>query len=512
MLTIQYPNDLADLVVIGFRAPDRVGFTVRPVGAGRFRLVTWPEGLPDPELFAHVELEFPSWNGPPAHAVVDLSGFRARPFRRWRWAVVPMSEQGSPLEDLARAAFGADAIARGEFQVHGLNAGSEVRSVAWSCHQPYAPGPNGRAALGRDAVKVLEWYASEVRKFKPHVIWGAGDTCYADNEATDFADQVYGKGSWFVSAESRAWLRQEYRRMYRYFWSLAPMRSVMAEFPHLFIWDDHEIHDGWGSEGKDFEPGNLAMFRIAQEVAEEYILFAGPRVRPRGREAHQAYVLGSTASFIFDTRTSRNYEAPRDRLISRAQFEDFVAFLRSLRNVHGVTDLVTNTSVPFVGLRDWVTSMASRAPNLVNDSILQGIRDDVRDQWTSPGNIETFAAVLGAIRSFMLERPDVRVTNVSGDIHVANAYAIDVPGAPRSIYQLTSSAITNRQHPSDIVGSIVEIRDEEYINGVGVVRRVWETVTDPNVLFMRVGSGRAEFTLKVWDPESAGSKDLSLAF
>lgn len=288
------------------------------------------------------------------------------------------------------------------------------------------------------------------------------------------------------------------------------MRSVMAEFPHLFVWDDHEIHDGWGSEGKDFQPGNLAMFRIAQEVAEEFILFAGPRVRPMGHDAHQAYVLGCTASFVFDTRTNRNYEAPRDRLISRQQFEDFVAFLKSVQSNTGVTDLVLNTSVPFIGLREWVTTMATRAPDLLNDSILQGIRDDVRDSWTSPGNIETLSAVLFALRSFMLARPDVRIVNVSGDIHVANAYEIYVPGAPRPIYQLTSSAITNRQHPPGIVGSIVEISDAEHVNGVGVVRRIWKTITDPNILLMRIGNRKAEFTLKVWDRESPGSKDLSL--
>lgn len=510
MRSIAYPNALADLVVLGFRGAGRIGFTVRPLDPGQYRLVTWPEGLPDPDLFAHVPLEFTSATGPPAHATIDLSKHRARGLSAWRWAVVPTSDLTSPLDDLARAAFGADAIARGGFLAPDVNQ-TEARCVAWSCHMPYESEGNRRAVLGPDAREILDWYAAEVRSFKPHVIWGGGDTSYSDGtEATDFSNQVYDRGAWYKSAENRAWLRDEYRRMYRHFWSLDPMRGVLAEFPHLFIWDDHEIHDGWGSEGKDFEPGNVEMFRAAREVAEEYILHAGPRVRPDGREAHQAYVLGAMAAFVFDTRSARNYEAPRDRLISREQFEDFVSFLRILRNSARVTHLVTNTSVPFVGLRDWVTALATRAPDLLNDVVLSGIRDDVRDSWTSPGNIETLTAVLRALRSFMLERPDVRVINVSGDIHVANAFEIHVPGAPRPIYQLTTSAITNRHHPPGIVGTITEIGDAADIDGVGFVRRIWETVTDPNILLMRIGQGQTEFTLKVWDRESPGSKDLAL--
>lgn len=300
--------------------------------------------------------------------------------------------------------------------------------------------------------------------------------------------------------------------MYRHYWSLEPMRRVMGNYPHLFIWDDHEIHDGWGSEGKDSNPGNRAMFRVAQEVAAEYILNSGPRVRPGGAEAHQAYILNGMASFIFDTRTSRNYEASKDRLISRSQFDDFVGFLESLRSKPQVTDVVLNTTVPFVGLKAWVNTLITRAPDLLNDHLLQGVRDDVRDGWTSPGNIETLSAVLEALRRFMAERPDVRVINVSGDIHVANAFEIHIPGASRPIYQVTSSAITNRHHPPDLVASATDISSSEFIEGVGQVRRIWDTVTDPNILLMRVGSGRSEFTLKVWSEDPEQRRDRTLTF
>jgi len=509
--SVEYPNRVEDLVVLNFKSSRRIGFTVRPAVSGRFSLIVWPDGLVDPNLFGHVELEIASESGPPAHAVMDLGSSNFRTFRTWRWSLIKAPEESSPLEDLARAVSGIDVIASARFETHSGAGTDEARVVAWSCHQPYTSDAAGTAELGVDASRVLSWYESVVREFAPHVVWGAGDSAYSDGTpATDFSSQVYGQGSWHHNPVNRAWLRSQYRSMYRHFWSLEQLRRVLSSCPHLFIWDDHEIHDGWGSEGQDFEPGNLEMFRLAKEVADEYILRAGPRLRLGGPDAHQAYLMGPLASFIFDTRTTRNYEAKRDRLISRQQFDDFAAFLRSIRRDANVTDLVTSTSVPFVGLRTWVTSLATRAPDLLNDALLTGVRDDVRDSWTSPGNIEALAAVLSALRAFMADRPDVRVTNVSGDVHVAHGFEIHVPRVSRPIRQLTTSALTNRVHPPDILLELIEISDQAFVDGVGDVQRIWKTVTDPNVLLMRIGRSEAEFTLKVWDRDSPGAQDVSL--
>ena len=108
----------------------------------------------------------------------------------------------------------------------------------------------------------------------------------------------------------------------------------------------------------------------------------------------------------------------------------------------------------------------------------------------------------------MQKRCDIRVWNVSGDIHVANAYEIFVPGAPKPIYQVTTSAITNRHHPPKEVEELTEIQDGSYIKGVGQVRRIWPTITDPNILLMRIGPNGAEFTLKVWNKNPSDSKEI----
>lgn len=512
MESIRYPNRLGDIVVIEFKGVRKVGFTVKPIQPGFYRLLVWPKGLADPDLFMYRDMLFRTAAGPPLHCVFEFSGWRGCSFRSWHWALRRTSNQVTPLEDLAEVTRGTGIAASGSFRLHQNSPDSEVRIIAWSCHMPYETDGNGSAIFGEHAESILNWYASQVIDFQPHLIWGEGDTAYSDGtSATDFSNQVYDKGEWFRNPLHRLWLKEEYRNMYRYFWSFAPMRKVMREIPHLFIWDDHEIHDGWGSEGKDFEPGNFEMFKIAKEVAEEYILNAGPRVSPDGEEAHQAYILGPTAAFIFDTRSKRNYEARDNRLISKQQYRDFVHFLSTIGDRDDLTDLLTCTTVPFINLRTWVTELVTRVPDFINSGLLKGVRDDVRDSWTSPGNIDTLIAVMQALAKFMRRRPEVRVWNISGDIHVGSAYEIRMPGVTRPIYQVTTSAITNRTHPSDLIAEATEIKVGTYIKGVGYVRRIWDTTTEPNILLARLGHGRAEFTLSVWNEQSPGSKNLTLA-
>jgi hypothetical protein len=58
----------------------------------------------------------------------------------------------------------------------------------------------------------------------------------------------------------------------------------------------------------------------------------------------------------------------------------------------------------------------------------------------------------------------------------------------------------------------IEVGHDDFLDGVGCVRRLWHTVTDPNVLAMNFNNGRARYDLKVWSPDQPGDKDLFLHF
>lgn len=188
MRSIRYPNAVADLVVLGFRGPRRIGFTVRPLFGGLYRILVWPASMADPDLVRHAVLEFLGPEGPPAHASVDLSDEQVGSFPRWEWALVASEPDAPMLQDLRRAAFEGEAAARGSFSLSSTVGASETRAVAWSCHMPFETAEDGRAILGEESEGILEWYASLVETFKPHVVWGAGDTAYSDgSDAVDFS-------------------------------------------------------------------------------------------------------------------------------------------------------------------------------------------------------------------------------------------------------------------------------------------------------------------------------------
>ena len=182
-----------------------------------------------------------------------------------------------------------------------------------------------------------------------------------------------------------------YRRMYRAHWSFPPLQRMMRTIPRLTVWDDHEIRDGWGSEDQDFAGGNPVVFDAAREVAEEFILNNGPRIRPSDDgaggtpDAHQAYISGSVACFIFDGRTSRRYSNPDGRIISEEQLADFEASacriardrrVRFLRDGHRRA----------VHQPQGRSSRSSGARRQGADHLSWRIRDDIRDSWHSKGN------------------------------------------------------------------------------------------------------------------------------
>ncbi|MFO7590046.1 MAG: hypothetical protein R6X23_04005, partial [Acidimicrobiia bacterium] len=74
------------------------------------------------------------------------------------------------------------------------------------------------------------------------------------------------------------------------------------------------------------------------------------------------------------------------------------------------------------------------------------IRDDVRDSWHSPGNRRQLSRLIDILCTLHQARPDIEIINLSGDIHTSNAFTAQPKGFAKPIYQVTSSALTNRPH------------------------------------------------------------------
>jgi hypothetical protein len=506
---IEYPIDLNDIVVVGLLSDRARTFTIRPQLHGEYTLFIWPRFFAESRWTVRHDLSFPTPGSPPARVVFDLDEQHLlRQLPDWEWALVRRSTAEGPIA-VSEALFSPRAVARGEVHFQPEIDLHEVRTMVWSCHQPFIT-ENGRALLDPHTKTIMPWYRTLLDEFQPHVIWGLGDTAYADGtEATNFADQVYNHEGWQLDVGKREWLRDAYRRMYRYHWSFEEMQEAMRRYPHILMWDDHEIHDGWGSEEEDWKDDNVAMFRIAREAAEEYVLNAGPRMRDSG-DAHQAYIVGPQASFIFDTRSSRNYADPDGkRILSDSQLADFRLFNEIVAANRSVRFYFLGNTVPFVYIEDLIEAIGSRAPKVLTDPIA-GVRDDLRDSWASPGNREALRQLLNAIRELLWRRPDLHIVNVSGDIHVSNAFEIWPPGFIRPIYQVTSSAITNRSHLPDLASEIMTLDEIVVLEELGLVRRLWAELADPNVLCITTKPDRATLTLRVLPVDGSKATDQQL--
>lgn len=518
MTPINYPNEAFDLALLGKPSVWQRRLMLRPLRAGQYSLLAWPADVLELRTIQRMDLTFRDGAGAPQAVLLTIPK-ALRPFRLWTWRLVRWpgrfsvtDEQYEPLTlkkqpPASALIFEQSAVMEGSFSLADDHGDEPHRIALWSCNQPYATGESGEAELHPDFPGVLDWAEACMKDFAPHAIWGLGDTAYADGTpATNFVDQAYDEADLARNSEWPQQLRSAYRRMYRAHWSFSPLQRLMRRIPHLCMWDDHEIRDGWGSEDQDFAGGNPVIFTVAREVADEFVLQNGPRLRPTRPEvpanlrpdAHQAYMSGRMAAFVFDGRTSRRYSDPESRIVSEEQFEDFGAFCEAVAVNRQARFLVLGCAVPFINLKDFVEELGSKAPKALTD-LLAGIRDDMRDSWHSPGNRPGLKRIIGILRKLHLRRPDLDIVVVSGDIHVANAFSFQPPGFLKALYQFTSSALTNRDHPPEAVAALVDLGTTSFTEVLGFVTRIWDSIGDPNLMTLEPHGENLRVSLRVFD-------------
>eukprot|EP01087_Luapelamoeba_hula_P002639 TRINITY_DN1231_c0_g2_i1.p1 TRINITY_DN1231_c0_g2~~TRINITY_DN1231_c0_g2_i1.p1 ORF type:complete len:953 (-),score=177.05 TRINITY_DN1231_c0_g2_i1:86-2944(-) len=416
----------------------------------------------------------------------------------------------------------------------------EARTIVWSCNRPYVDAEvqtkhrtrakrklhldrsdepredevqdrHGRVmpavAVGPGVLQLFDWFRQQVFDFNPDTIWGNGDTAYSDGPSSaDFAKPYY-TGQVNIPEDERdiaaAHVTSMYRRMFRYHWSFGALQDIMRSVPHVMQWDDHEIRDGWGSEEiESASIGGATAFAGARRAAEEFELSVGPRLRMAPwSEAHKGYLSagGLQASFLFDTRTHRNYT--HGRLASLQQMHDFTNFCHHIAQDPRVHFLLLGTTVPLIYLKPWVSSRLPRFTKRVSDMI-GGLRDDARDSWVSPNNLDVaLPSLLDVLLILHKLRPDIRILNISGDIHVANAFHCKPPGFTRRIYQVTTSALTNSTHIPPKLARIAVVGKSARYPHLGKVTRIWEDVTERNFLAITTTAGHVDLDLRVFDPD-----------
>jgi PhoD-like phosphatase len=357
--------------------------------------------------------------------------------------------------------------------------------ILWSCNQPYAEHLN-KAVLHKLTLPIFKWYDNLVQQLNPNCIMGLGDVMYTDGiSLLDWQKRISSETSdWHIRAQRR--MRQLFAEGYQRHWSFPEFARVLRNYPHVFTYDDHEFRDGWGSEYSDAKDAVLGD--TSRAVAEDIILGGGPRVcTGPSCDAHQSFVHGDLAVWIFDTRTSRHYGKS---IISKQQLEDFQRFLEDFNSRF----LLISITVPLLYLRENVVMAAAEAGDAAQD--LFGFRDDARDCWRAGRNAPYLQSLIELVREFHQQHPAVPIAFVSGDIHLANAFTFQPVGFSRPLWQITSSALTTRSHLAEPLRSLLGLPRHSEDTLLGPVKRVWDDVTEPNVLHCQLVDGELCFALK----------------
>jgi hypothetical protein len=599
LTAIKYPNRINDIAVVGRLGDWHRSFLLRPKYGGRFLFLIYPKDNITQETVIERRFTLQAFNSAPAllNIVIPHS---LRFFDTWEWRVIKVdgaNEDEDRFEEmdaltisdgmltgrsnvrLAKHAmaeksystliFQLRAAMSGEIVFAQEGAGDKAKIVVWSCHQPYA-SENGKAIVKPISEKILSWYQKEMEYFIPHMVWMLGDSVYSDGTGTlDFVKQVYDQKGWHDNWAKRKDLLSLYRLNYRYHWGFESMQAVMRQFPHLGMWDDHEIRDGYGSEQSDFKQCNIAIKQIASQAAEEYLFQYSPKLRSESTrnsavDNHQAYVNNTVAAFIFDGRNSRNYgenmpipsEVPilasalaglllgtitggvagaavgtiagtvagaelsaeivdiyrwhnPGEVVSDLQLKDFERFCHHIKGQARVKYLLLGNSVPFIYILDFVESIAAESAIAGTDTG-KNMRDDIRDSWHSPANRRQLSKLIDILRDLHHARPDLEFINLSGDIHISNAFAFHPDGFNKPLFQVTSSALTN--DPPDVEGllNMLSIDGPLSINAqskiFGKMERLWHEGSAQNFLTIQAMMHAIELHLHVFDSSDISSK------
>lgn len=285
-----------------------------------------------------------------------------------------------------------------------------------------------------------------------HVLLGGGDQIYCDSVWMDVPrlsklDTWEAREKANVSEALVRDLEKHYAKLYLR-WHESWFAELHSRVPGLYIWDDHDIFDGWGSysEGLQASPVFRAIFAQARRAFVLFQLGGGvaagaPCLDRTGAHFLQAVRLSEALDVvILDLRSQRTPTV----VIGDDQWRALGAYLteRAARKPVGSHLLVVST-IPVVYLNfaaattffDWLPWR-------------QDLEDDLRDHWEHKDHQEERARLIMTLLDHAAATKS-RVTLLSGDVHVGARGRITskrpshlvADESETAIHQLTSSAI-----------------------------------------------------------------------
>eukprot|EP01114_Cavostelium_apophysatum_P003965 TRINITY_DN1409_c0_g1_i1.p1 TRINITY_DN1409_c0_g1~~TRINITY_DN1409_c0_g1_i1.p1 ORF type:complete len:1293 (-),score=399.08 TRINITY_DN1409_c0_g1_i1:43-3921(-) len=305
----------------------------------------------------------------------------------------------------------------------------------------------------------------ECTKKKVSVLVGMGDQIYQDMfEAFDEMKRFHSldKNQQIKEPFTEA-VDKEMRKLffwkYLYHFSRPNFNDAMGSMLTLFVWDDHEIFDGFGSYSPELQfcPVYQGIFSIATWA---YLLFQhqstatylSTELRPLeskmffGKSFHSAYHFGKVSIINLDARSERS----KTRIISN---ESYIELAKQLYRISDNCEhVIVVVTIPVVfpevtSIVNAIDFIEDKLPKLYK-KIPRDPLDDFVDHWRYRQHLEERKFLVQLLQESA--RSDyVRISIFSGDVHTGCIGKIR-PEKPlakeyedsRVIYNVTTSGIS----------------------------------------------------------------------
>jgi len=310
---------------------------------------------------------------------------------------------------------------------------AEARFLAFGCFSPF--GHDEKGEVSQATVHALH-LLRERSRYADFAL-ASGDQVYVDEGGYKSRPpprtMVVGRHAEVIRYEEGK-AAECFDVLYRVFFSIPALDTAFAQMPTAMMWDDHDIRDGWGSQGDEQQPRWQAHYAAARSRFIGWQMLRNPNgaevaTRP---ELHFDFDWGSTTSvFVMDQRSARDFTAKR--AISDAQLEAMKAWLARSAGTPGPRCFVLVSPLPL-----------TIEPNIVFDAIEHGLEyraDDRRDTWASEQNRGQLDLLLTALVDHFDAHPEHRLLVISGDMHYHDVRELQTPARGVFGHEIVASGI-----------------------------------------------------------------------
>jgi hypothetical protein len=304
-------------------------------------------------------------------------------------------------------------------------------------------GPQSRPIIFTDKTHFARHFLGSALQV-PKIVIGNGDMIYTDagyghNASPGLTHPImaWSVGVWPRPCLSVDDFRRHLNLLHLHGGSFASFDTMFSKVPLCGIWDDHDIRDGWGSQGDEYTPQNgiwtlaapLRPFYLSARRAyidHFYSLYQNPggnvnTLVNSNDDLHQEITVGGKRCFIFDLRSNRN--SRENRVISDAQMQ---AFFQWVDNLNDGEEVVIVSSIPL--FFSYMENMRN-----IYKTLNAEIKDDICDAWDSPNNVGQRDEIISKLLTARI-RKHIRPYVVSGDVH--SGAIMELFYAPFNVYSV----------------------------------------------------------------------------